>query len=121
MPILQLLSIYSFCLHYIACLQDFSAGLLWPTSRQNRIVTQSCSMLHPSFRSRVTVNRRCNGDGTWGPVDDSNCTALNNAIPILFISFEVNVSLDDAQHFVNKVSLCTYLLTYVPLPTVATM
>ena len=86
-------------------MQSFSGGLLWPTSRQNRVVTQSCSILHPSFRSRVVVSRKCNDDGTWGPVDYSNCTALNNAIPTLLISFEVNVSKDDAQDIVNNVSL----------------
>ena len=91
-------------------MQDFSVGLLWPTSKRNRTVTQSCSALHPSFRSRVTINRRCNGDGTWGPVDDSNCTALNNAIPMLIISFEVNVTQVDAQHVVDNVSLHNIIL-----------
>ena len=69
------------------------------------MATQSCSTLHPSFRSRVAVSRKCNDDGTWGPVDYSNCTALNNAISILIVSFEVNVSQDDAQDVVNNVSL----------------
>ena len=86
-------------------MQSFSGGLLWPTSRQNRVVTQSCSTLHPSFRSRVAVSRKCNDDGTWGPVDYSNCTALNDAIPTLLISFEVNVSQDDTHNIVNHVSL----------------
>ena len=86
-------------------MQSFSGGLLWPTSRQNRVVTQSCSTLHPSFRSRVAVSRKCNDDGTWGPVDYSNCTALNDAIPTLLISFEVNVSQDDIHNIVNHVSL----------------
>ena len=78
---------------------------MWPTSRQNRVVTQRCSTLHPSFRSRVAVSRKCNDDGTWGPVDYSNCTALNDAIPTLLISFKVNVSQDDAHNVVNNVSL----------------
>ena len=78
---------------------------MWPTSRRNRVVTQSCSTLHPSFRSRATVNRKCNDDGTWGPVDDSSCTAHNNAIPILIISFKVNVSHSNAVAFAENVSL----------------
>ena len=89
----------------LGCLQDFSGGLLWPTSRRNRVVTQSCSALHPYFRSRVTISRKCNGDGSWGPVDDSSCTALNNAIPILIISFVVNVSQIDAKVVADNVSL----------------
>ena len=86
-------------------MQDFSGGLLWPTSIRNRVITQSCSTLHLNFRTRVVVSRKCNDDGTWGPVDYSSCTALNNAIPTLLISFEVNISKDDAQDIVNNVSL----------------
>ena len=85
-------------------MQNFSGGLLWPTSRLNRVVTQSCSILHPSFRSRIVISRKCNDDGTWGPVDDSNCTALDSAIPTLLISFEVNDSQADTQEVVNNVS-----------------
>ena len=92
-------------LYLLACLQDFAGGLLWPTSRRNREVTYRCSTLHPSLRPRVTISRKCNDDGTWEPVDDSSCTALNNAIPILIISFVVNVSQADAQHVVDNVSL----------------
>ena len=85
-------------------MQDFSGGLLWPTSRRNGVVTQRCSTLHPYFRSGVTISRKCNDDGSWGPVDDSSCTALNNAIPTLIISFVVNVSQIDAQFVVDNVS-----------------
>ena len=93
------------CLFYsLACLQDYSGGLLWPTSRRNGEVTQSCSTLHPSFRSRVSVGRKCNNDGTWGPVDYSNCTALNDAIPTLTISFIVNVSQANARAIADNVS-----------------
>ena len=111
-------------MYYIGCLQDFSGGLLWPTSRRNGIVTQSCSILHPYFRSQITISRKCNDDGTWGPVDDSSCTALNNAIPILIISFIVNVSRVDAQLVVDNVSCqpeccnvfqyhnCEYIIQY---------
>ena len=88
---------YSF-LYSLGCLQSFSGGFLWPTSRRNRVVTQSCSTLHPSFRSRVAFSRKCNDDGTWGPVDYSNCTALDSAIPTLLISFEGNVSQADIQN-----------------------
>ena len=97
----------------LACLQDFSGGLLWPTSRRNRSATQSCSALHPSLRSGVTISRKCNDDGSWGPVDDSNCTALNNAIPTLIISFIVNVSQVDAQHVVDNVSLHIIICIFV--------
>ena len=86
-------------------MQNFSGGLLWPTSRRNRVVTQSCSTLHPSFRSWIFIGRKCNDDGTWGPVDDSNCTALNDAIPTLIVSLIVKVSQAEA---VNNVSLYLY-------------
>ena len=85
-------------------MQNFSGGLLWPASRRNRVVTQSCSTLNPSFRSRVAVSRKCKDDGTWGPVDDSNCTALNDAIPTLIVSLIVNVSQPEADITVNNVS-----------------
>ena len=78
---------------------------MWPTSRRNRVATQSCSTIHLSFCSRATVNRKCNDDGKWGPVDDSSCTAHNNAIPTLIISFKVNVSHSDAVAFAENVSL----------------
>ena len=116
---------------FTACLQDYADGLLWPTSAQNRVITQSCSALHPSFRSRVTISRKCNDDGTWGPVDYSSCTAHNTAIPTLIISFEVNLPQVDAQHLVYNVSFqytctlvhcsislflkCGYVLIIVPL------
>ena len=92
-------------------MQNFSGGLLWPISRRNRVVTQSCASLHPSFRSRVPVLRKCNDDGSWGAVDDSNCTALDNAIPTLLISFEMNTSQADAPDVVDNVSFKTYLYT----------
>ena len=92
-------------------MQNFSGGLLWPTSRRNRVITQSCASLHPRFRSRVSVSRECNDDGSWGTVDDSNCTALDNAIPTLLISFEMNISQADAQDVVDNVSFKTYLYT----------
>jgi len=79
--------------------------------------THSCSTLHPYFRLAVTIARKCNDDGTWGPVDDSSCSALNNAIPTIIISFQINISKLDAQHVVDNVSLYTFvhliILTYV--------
>ena len=104
------------CLFYsLACLQNYSGGLLWPTSRRNRVVTQSCSTLHPNFRSRVSVGRKCNDNGSWGPVDYSNCTALNGAIPTLTVSFIVNVSQADARAIADNVSLsiCTHVCNKV--------
>ena len=77
---------------------------MWPTSRRNGVVTQRCSILHSYFRSGVTISRKCNYDGSWGPVDDSSCTALNSAIPILIISFVINVFQIDAQFVVDNVS-----------------
>ena len=69
------------------------------------MITQSCSTVHPSFRSRVAVSRKCNDDGTWGLVDYSNCTALNDAIPTMTVSFELNVSRVNAQDVIDNVSL----------------
>ena len=96
------------CFYSLACLENFSGGLLWPTSRRNLVVVQSCASLHPSFQSRVPVIRECNDDGTWGPVDDSNCTTLDSAIPTLLIFFEMNISQADAQNVVDNVSFKTY-------------
>ena len=100
-------------------MQNFSGGLLWPTSRRNLIVVQSCASLHPSFRSRVSIMRECNDDGTWGLVDDSNCTTLDSAIPTLLIVFEMNVSQADAQNVVDNVSskTCVYLCMYATYKT----
>ena len=95
----------AYFLYLLACLQNFAGGLLWPTSRRNREITHRCSTLHPSFRPGVTISRKCNDNGTWGLVDDSSCTGLNNAIPTLIISFVVNVSQVDAQLVVDNVSL----------------
>ena len=100
----------SICFFYsLACLQNFSGGLLWPTSRHDREATQRCSILHPSFRSGVFISRKCNADGTWGPVDESNCTAQSNAIPTLILSFAVNVSQSNAEDIVLNVSLDTLM------------
>ena len=50
-------------------------------------------------------SRKCNDDGTWGPVDYSNCTALDSAIPTLTVSFIVNVSRANAKAVADNVSL----------------
>ena len=52
-------------------------------------------------------SRKCNDDGTWGPVDYSNCTTLDSAIPTLTVSFIVNVSQADANAVADNVSLDT--------------
>jgi len=73
-------------------------------------VTHRCSTLYPNFRSRVYIIRKCNYDGTWGSVDDRGCTALDSAIPIIIVSFEVNTTKFDAQQVVENVS---YNILYV--------
>ena len=75
------------------------------------MITQSCSILHPSFRSRVAVSRKFNDDSTYmGPVDDTACTALNDAIPTLTVSFIVNVSQAEADVIVDNVNLYLYYI-----------
>ena len=44
-------------------------------------------------------------NGTWAPVDFSNCTALNDAIPTLTVSFIVNVPQADVKAIVDNVYL----------------
>ena len=115
--ILFILSLYAMqallCFFYsLVCLQNFSGGLLWPTSRRNRVVTRRCSALYPSFRSRVAISRKCNNNGTWGPEDYSNCTAFKSAIPTLLISFEGNFPHSDAKHVVDNVSLSIFVHMY---------
>ena len=92
-------------IYSLACLQNFSGGLLWPTSRRNSEATHRCSDLHPNFRSGVFISRKCNADGTWGPVNDSNCTAQDNAIPTLILSFTINVSQSNPENITHNVSL----------------
>ena len=99
-----------FCL--LACLEDFSGGILWPTNRRNLEVSKSCSGLHRSFRARANVIRKCNDDGSWGPTDDSSCTALNDAIPTLIVSFKVNVSGSTTEAVADNVSLDVLIATY---------
>ena len=63
-----------------------------------------CSDLHSSFRPGVYINRFCNTDGQWSIVDFSACTALPDAIPIVIVSFEVNISKSDAEISAEDVS-----------------
>ena len=83
---------------------------MWLTSRQNSKISRSCLSLHPGFRARANVIRKCNDDGTWGPTDDSGCTALNGAIPTLIVSFTVNVSSSIAEAVAANVSLDAIIL-----------
>ena len=83
---------------------------MWPTSKQNSKISRSCSSLHPGFRARANVIRKCNDDGTWGPTDDSGCTALNDAIPTLIVSFKVNVFSSIAEAVAANVSLDAIIL-----------
>ena len=77
---------------YKACGNDFSGALLWINSRENLLVTQPCSELHPNFRSGVQIGRQCNNDGKWSPVDMTNCTMSLNANPVIVVYFTVIVS-----------------------------
>ena len=83
---------------------------MWPTSKQNSKISKSCSSLHPGFRARANVIRKCNDNGTWGSTDDSGCTALNDAIPTLIVSFKVNVSSSIAEAVAANVSLDAIIL-----------
>ncbi|XP_065910088.1 uncharacterized protein [Dysidea avara] len=77
------------------CDNDFSGGLLWPSSGRNRLVTQRCSELHPSFRSGVSVSRQCGDDGEWSPVDLRGCTMFINSNPLVIVYFTLNGSVTD--------------------------
>ena len=77
---------------HAACVNDFSGALFWNNSRRNLPVTQPCSTLHPSFRSGVNIERHCNSDGTWSPVDMTTCTMFMNSNPVIVVYFTVIVS-----------------------------
>lgn len=83
-------------LHYfLACEEDFSAGVLWPSSRQNRLVTQQCSELHRSFRAGVSISRQCGDDGEWSLVDIRDCTMFIDSSPLVIVYFTLNGSVTD--------------------------
>jgi len=89
---------------HIACLEDFSSGLHWPTTRRNTSRSLRCSELHPSLRPGVNIGRFCRSNGSWDSIDFSNCTALPDAISIVIVSFEVNVSISYAKAVAENVS-----------------
>ncbi|XP_065903420.1 uncharacterized protein [Dysidea avara] len=86
-----------------ACENDFSEGLFWPNSRQDLLVTQSCSLLHLSFRSGVNIGRQCESDGSWSPVDLRNCTMFIGSQPVVIVYFTVSFNNTDAMTSVNIV------------------
>ena len=90
--------------HFVACLEDFSNGLYWPTTKRGTRRELSCSLLHPSLRFGVDVTRFCKPDGNWDAVDFSACTAQADAISIVVVSFKVNVSEPAARKFADNVS-----------------
>ena len=79
----------------LACENDFSASLIWPSSRRSRLVTQRCSELHSSFHSGVSVTRQCGDDGEWSPVDLRDCTMFINSNPLVIVYFTLNGSVID--------------------------
>ena len=77
---------------YAACDADFSNGSFWNTSRRDISRTQLCSTLHPNFLSGVNIERRCENDGTWSPIDLSNCTMFMDSLPVVIVSFTVAIN-----------------------------
>ena len=104
------------------CKKNFSEGLLWPNSRQDSLVTQSCSQLHPSFRSGVNIGRHCRSDGIWSPIDLRNCTMFIDSKPVVIVYFTVTMNSTDMITPVNiadNVSDCYSTLLNLPLDLVA--
>jgi len=60
--------------------------------------------LHPSLRHGVNIARFCKNDGNWDTIDFSACTALPDAISIVIVSFELNVSKPYAEDVAKNVS-----------------
>ena len=92
----------------VVCADDFSGALFWNSNRRNKSVTQPCSRLHPSFRSGVNIERHCNNDGTWSPVDMTNCTTFVDSNPVITVHFTLivndsNTAMDSAT-IINNVS-----------------
>ena len=83
------------------CKEDFSEALFWPNSRQDSLFTQSCSQLHPSFRSGVNVGRQCRSNGSWSPVDLRNCTMFIGSKPVVIVYFTVATNNTDVVTPVN--------------------
>jgi len=103
-------AILSYVFHIIVCKNNFSEAVFWPNSRQDSLVTQSCSQLHPSFRSSVNIGRQCRSDGSWSPVDFRNCTMFIDSKPIMIVYFTVTLSNPDvmssAVNITDNVSDC---------------
>ena len=75
---------------FLACQEDFSDSLFWDKSRTDIRITQPCSELHPNFRSGVNIGRWCQSDGSWSPVDVTNCTMFMESNAIVLLSFTVS-------------------------------
>ena len=87
----------------IACDNDFSEALFWPNSRRDSLVTQSCSQLHPNFRSGVNIGRQCRSDGSWSPVDLRNCTMFIGSKPVVIVYFTVTLNNTDVMTAVDSI------------------
>lgn len=90
-----------------ACADDFSGALFWNSNRRNTSVTQRCSILHPSFRSGISIERHCNNYGIWSPVDMTNCTMFIGSNPVITVHFTLTVSDSntmDSTTIINNVS-----------------
>ena len=83
------------------CKSNFSEALFWPNSRQDSLVTQSCSQFHPSLRFGVNVGRQCDSDGNWSPVDLRNCTMFLDSKPVVIVYFTVTMNSTDVGTAVN--------------------
>ena len=88
----------------IACDNDFSGALFWPNSKQDSLVIQSCSQLHPSFRSGVNIGRQCRSDGSWSPVDLRNCTMFIGSKPVVIVYFTKTVNNTDMMTSIDIIT-----------------
>ena len=90
----------------VACKADFSGALLWSRSRVGQEVTQTCSELHPSFRSGVDVRRQCGNDGSWSPVDLRDCTMFIGSKPVVVVYFTISPPSEaNSTSTINNVSI----------------
>ena len=96
------LDLYSLYIIAIVCRNEFSVALFWPNSRRDSLVTQSCSQLHPSFRSGVNIGRQCRSDGSWSPVDLRNCTMFKSSKPVSIVYFTVTENSNDVMSSKNN-------------------
>ena len=119
---LDVCSLITVFINALACENDFSEGLFWPNSRQDLLVTQSCSLLHLSFRSGVNIGRQCESDGSWSPVDLRNCTMFIGSQPVVIVYFTVSFNNTDAMTSVNIVDKVSdhYLMRIIVLNNITT-